>query len=309
MIESKIQADRLELMQTFIRIVEAGSLSAAAAQLGTTQPTVSRRLKALELLLGLRLLQRSTHSMTLTVDGERLLDMARELVAGWEALQSELTEGRDKTRGKLRVVAPHALGQDQLMSPLVDYLRRYPDVAVEWRLNDRLPDFAAEDVDCAIHVGAVNDPSVVALLMAEVPRIVVAAPELITRQPLTEPDDLTALPWLALSTFYHRNVALQRMSDGEEKAFAITPRLATDSLYALRRAALDGLGVAIVSAWLVVDDISTGRLVHLVPEWRAAPLPTYLVYPASRLQPRRLRTFIDAMRDSMPHGAAGPQRF
>lgn len=309
MTESKIQADRLELMQTFIRIVEAGSLSAAAAQMGTTQPTVSRRLKALELSLGLRLLQRSTHSMTLTVDGERLLEMARELVAGWEALQSALTEGRDKTRGKLRVVAPHALGQDQLMAPLVDYLRRYPDVSVEWRLSDRLPDFAAEDVDCAIHVGAVNDPSVVALLIAEVPRIVVAAPELITRQQLTEPDDLMPLPWLALSTFYHRNVALQRMSDGKEKAFAITPRLATDSLYALRRAALDGLGAAIVSAWLVVDDISTGRLVHLVPEWRAAPLPTYLVYPASRLQPRRLRTFIDAVRDSMPQGAAGPQRF
>lgn len=307
MTEPTFQADRLDLMQTFIRIVEAGSLSAAAVQLGTTQPTVSRRLKALEQSLGLRLLQRSTHSMTLTVDGERFLEMARELVGGWLALQAELTEGRDTPRGRLRVVAPHALGQDQLMQPLADYLRRYPDVSVEWRLSDRLPDFAAEDVDCAIRVGAVDDPSVVAVLIAEVPRIVVAAPELITGHLPLEPAELVALPWLALNTFYQREVVLQREADGQRQAFTIAPRLATDSLYVIRRAALDGLGAGIASAWLVTDDLASGRLVHLAPAWRAAPLPVYLIYPASRLQPRRLRTFIDMVRAAMPQGEAGPQ--
>lgn len=308
MTETTLHADRLDLMRTFIRIVEAGSLSAAAVQLGTTQPTVSRRLKALEQSLGIRLIQRSTHSMKLTVDGERFLEMARELVTGWLAMQAELTEGRDTPRGRLRVVAPHALGQDQLMRPLADYLHRYPEVSVEWRLNDRLPDFAAEDVDCAIRVGAVNDPSVVALLIAEVPRIVVAAPALITGQTPLDPDDLVSMPWLALSTFYQREVVLRREADGEKKAFAIAPRLATDSLYALRRAALEGLGAAIVSAWLVTDDLSSGALVHLAPAWRAAPLPMYLIYPASRLQPRRLRTFIDIVREAMPRNESGPQR-
>ena len=308
MTETPLQADRLDLMQTFIRIVEAGSLSAAAVQLGTTQPTVSRRLKSLEQSVGIRLLQRSTHSMKLTVDGERVLEMARELVTGWFAMQAELTEGRDTPRGRLRVVAPHALGQDQLMKPLADYLHRYPDVSVEWRLSDRLPDFAAEDVDCALRVGAVNDPSVVALLMAEVPRIVVAAPGLLAGRRPQDPDELTSLPWLSLSTFYQREVVLHHEADGQEKAFAIAPRLATDSLYALRRAALEGLGAAIVSAWLVEDDLSNGHLIHLAPAWRAAPLPMYLIYPASRLQPRRLRTFIDIVREAMPRDATGPQR-
>lgn len=246
--------------------------------------------------------------MKLTVEGERFLEMARELVAGWSTLQAELTEGRDSPRGRLRIVAPHALGQEQLMEPLANYLRRYPDVSVEWRLNDRLPDFAAEDVDCAIRVGTVNDPSVVALLIAEIPRIVVAAPELIAHKPPEHPDELMDLPWLALTTFYQREVVLRRAADSQERSFAISPRFSTDSLYALRRAAIDGFGAAIVSAWLVSDDLQNGRLVHLTPQWRAAPLPMYLIYPASRLQPRRLRAFIDMVRNAMPRQDGALQR-
>lgn len=300
MTEPVFQADRLELMQTFIRIVEAGSLSAAAVQLGTTQPTVSRRLRSLEQAMQVQLLQRSTHSMKLTVDGERFLGMARELVANWLTMEAELSEGRHAPRGRLRVVVPHAFGQDQLMRPLADYLRRYPEVLIDWRLSDRMPDFAAEDVDCAIRVGGVDDPSVIALPLAMVPRIVAAAPSLLAGPTPRTPDELGALPWLALSTFYQREVRLQHVTDGREQAFAITPRLATDSLYALRRAALEGLGAGIVSAWMATQDLASGALVHLAPEWSAPPLPMHVVYPASRLQPRRLRAFIDLMREAMP---------
>ncbi|RYE90077.1 MAG: LysR family transcriptional regulator, partial [Myxococcales bacterium] len=165
-------ADRVALLETFVRIVEAGSLSAAAAQLGSTQPTVSRRLQALERSLGVRLLRRSTHGMTLTDEGARCHERARELLASWEALESEARGAGDEPAGLLRVVAPHAFGQEQLVAPLVDYLRRYPRMSVEWLLHDRTPDFSAEAVDCAIRVGEVSDPSVVALRIGDVPRIV-----------------------------------------------------------------------------------------------------------------------------------------
>ena len=103
--------DRFELMETFVRIVDAGTLSAAAAQLGTTQPTVSRRLQALERSLGVRLLRRSTHSMTLTEDGQRCLERARELLASWHAFEADLRGAGDEPEGTLRVIAPHAFGQ------------------------------------------------------------------------------------------------------------------------------------------------------------------------------------------------------
>lgn len=108
------------------------------------------------------------------------------------------------------------------------------------------------------------------------------------------------LPWLALSTFYRREVTLTQAPGGEAHTFGITPRLATDSLYALRSAALVGLGACIASAWIVDNDVRQGNLLHLVRKWHAAPLPVYLVYPYARFYPARLRLFLEAMRGAMP---------
>lgn len=293
--------DRIELLQTFIRIVEAGSLSAAAEQLGTTQPTVSRRLQALERTLGLKLLQRSTHVMKLTGDGERCFARARELLESWHAMEADLRGAKDEPRGTLRVLVPHAFGQDQLVTPLTEYLQRHPGVSVEWLLHDRRPDFIAEGIDCAVQVGAVDDPAVVALRLAEVPRIVVAAPGLWGKgPPPRHAQELHTLPWLALRTFYRDEVSLTCREGGEVHSFPIRPRLSTDSLYALRNVALAGLGAGIASHWLVKGDLEQKSLVHLAPSWEAAPLPVYLVYPQARFYPARLRLFIELMRKKMP---------
>lgn len=294
-------SDRIELMQTFIRIVESGSLSAAAAQLGTTQPTISRRLQTLEQRLGLKLILRTTHALKLTDDGERCYAQARQLLATWHALEDELTGASDDPVGTLRVRAPHAFGQDQLIAPLVDYLRRYPRLNIEWMLNDRTPDFMAENVDCAIQVGAPTDPSVVAILLAEVPRIVVASPGLLARHPpIEQVEQLRDLPWLALTSFYRNEVALQKIDDGQPVNLAITPRLSSDSLYAVRKAALAGMGAAIVSSWVVQQDLAEGRLIQLTPQWQAPPLPIWLTYPWASYYPARLQHFFTMIKAVMP---------
>jgi DNA-binding transcriptional LysR family regulator len=294
-------ADRIALMQTFVRIVEAGSLSAAAAQLGATQPTVSRRLQALEQALGVRLLQRSTHAMKLTEDGERCFEGAKALLGSWAAFESGVRGERERPEGTLRVIAPHALGQEQLIAPLVAWLRRHPGVAVEWNLRDETQGLIAEGIDCAIQVGEVSDPALVAVKLSQVQRIVVGAPALTAgaRAP-KDPAALAQLPWLALRTYYRNEVSLARIATGERRRFAIRPRLATDSLFALRSAALAGLGACLMSTWLAADDLAHGRLLHLAPQWRAAPLPVYLVYPHARFYPARLRRFVEAMREAMP---------
>ncbi|EHP38186.1 LysR family transcriptional regulator [Cupriavidus basilensis OR16] len=259
-------ADRIELMQTFVRIVEAGSLSAAATQMGTTQPTISRRLQSLERSLGLRLLQRSTHAMKLTEDGERCYGRAKELVAGWEAFEADLRGAGDEPEGTLRVVVPHAFGQQQLVGPLAEFLRRHPRVSVEWLLHDRTPDFIAEGIDCAIHVGEVSDPSLIAIRLGEVPRIVVAAPSVLEGAAMpSHPNELARLPWLSLRAFYRNEVSLTHAVTGESQRLSFRPRVGTDSLYALRSAAAMGLGVCVASAWLLADDIAAERLLHLVP--------------------------------------------
>lgn len=298
---SAVSSDRLELLSTFVQIVDRGSLSAAATQMRTTQPTISRRLQSLERLLGVRLLHRSTHAMKLTEDGERLVEHARELTKTWQAFMSEIQGDDDDPEGMLRVVVPHAFGQQLLVTPVADYLARYPRVSVEWLLHDRRPDFIAEGIDCAIQVGEVTDLGVVAIKLSEVPRIVVAAPSVLDHQPTpVHARELAALPWLTLRTFYRTEIMLAHVSNGESCRVPLRPRFATDSLYALRSAALLGMGVCVGSTWLLSEDLVQGRLVQLVPEWQAAALPVYLTYPQARLQSPKLKRFIEAMRFQWP---------
>lgn len=293
--------DRISLLATFVRIVEAGSLSAAAAQLGTTQPTISRRLQALELALGLRLMRRSTHEMTLTPEGERCLAHARGLIETWQRLSADLRGARDEPEGMLRVVVPHAFGQEHLLAPLQRYLERYPQVSVEWLLHDIRPDFIAQGIDCAIELGRVEDPSLVAWPLAAVPRIVVASPALLGDAPVpAHPAALESWPWLAFRPYYRDEVALT-CRNGAHHSFAIRPRLSTDNLYVLRNVARAGLGAAIASGWLARPDIAAGRLIQIVPDWEAAPLAVSMVYPYARFYPARLRRFVEIMRAMVPH--------
>lgn len=307
---SVVAGDRLDLMQTFVRIVEAGSLSSAAAQLNTTQPTVSRRLQALERLLGLRLLQRSTRAMRLTEDGERCFERAKALLENWEALNADLRGVGVEPQGSLRVLAPHAFGQEQFVRPLAMFLRDNPMVHVEWLLRDDVHDLIGEGIDCALHVGEVRDPNLVAIKLVDVPRIVVASPAGLKDAPvLQHARDLAGLPWMALRTYYRNEVVLTHALSGETCSFPIQPRLSTDSLYALRHAAVLGTGACIVSAWMVADDLAAGRLVRLATQWHAAPLPLYLIYPYARFYPARLLRFVATMREAAPavlRGAVSP---
>jgi len=294
-------SDRIELVETFVCIIEAGSLSAAANRLGTSQPTVSRRLQLLERWLGLKLIQRSTHAMKMTEDGERFFAHAQELLESWTAMEEDLRGATKAPFGALRVVVPHAFGQEQLIEPLLEFLKRYPKVSVEWLLHQRNPDFIADAVDCEIRLGVVEEPGLVALHLAEVPRIVVAAPSLCGKDAQTiSIDKLQAMPWIALGIFYKDEVVLTRDHETDTCQFPIKPRLCTDSVYATRQAALAGFGATLISAWIVADDIAQGRLIQLVPEWHGFSLPVYMVYPYARFYPAKLRRFIDLMRKKLP---------
>jgi len=293
--------DRVELMRTFVRIIEAGSLSAAAVRMKTTQATISRRLQSLETLLGTKLLLRSTHAMKLTDDGERCYQHAKKVIDAWLALEEELHGAEEDPVGVLKVRAPHAFGQQQLLTPLVSFLQRYPGLAVEWMLNDKTVDFLSDDIDCAIRVGGEVDVTTVSVLLAEVPRCIVAAPELLARYPqISHPVQMSAMPWIAVSTFYRHEIVVTQADTGERSVVAIQPRLSTDSLYVARNTALAGLGLALVSSWTVEEELAGGQLVEVLPHWQAAALPVHLVYPWARYYPTRLRTFLALMREVMP---------
>jgi DNA-binding transcriptional LysR family regulator len=177
---------------------------------------------------------------------------------------------------------------------------------VEWLLHDRAADFITHGIDCAIEVGDVHDPSLVAIHLAEVPRMTVAAPALLQGRPLPQhPADLAAWPWIAIPSFYRREITLAHHRTGERRHVAFRPQLVTDSLYALRNAAIEGVGVAVGSSWILAEDVAAGRLVQLLPEWLPDSLPVSLLYPYASFYPARLRHFIDTMKEAMPAAVRG----
>lgn len=299
----KIAFDRIELIETFIAIVDSGNLSAAARLLNTTQPTISRRLQLLESYLGLNLIKRTTHTLSLTPDGERSYERYKALLATWHNVESDLMQAKEEPQGILRVLAPHAFGQEQLIGPLADYLAKYNQVSVEWNLHDdrAFHDFIGEGIDCAIQVGEITYPDMVAVPLGFIERIVIASPKCLANYPKVEKvTDLANFPWVALTTFYQTHISLAHSETNEEAVLRFLPKLRTDNLYAMKNAILSGMGIGVGSRWVMNDALDKGDLVHLLPDWQATPLPVHLVYPYAKFYPARLRCFVEAMKQVLP---------
>ncbi|MEM8646599.1 MAG: LysR family transcriptional regulator, partial [Pseudomonadota bacterium] len=225
--------DRLALLETFIRIAERGSLSEAARDLGTSQPSVSRQLAALEARLGVALARRTTHDVTLTTDGLALLRDARRMLQEWEAIEERHAEDQD-LKGTVRVIAPVALGQGLLVRAASQFLKDNPGVEIDWRLRDETIRFAEEGCDCWLKVGRVPDDTLVVRELARVERLVVGAPECCDRH---EGAALADLPWLALGPFEGNRIELFEREGARPEVFAVRPKLASDNIFAVYEAA------------------------------------------------------------------------
>ncbi len=286
--------DRLTLLESFIRISDRGSISAAARDLGLSQASASRQLKELETRLGTQLIRRTTHSLALTQSGQALLRDARELLAGWENLQERHSEGDQAVRGPLKVVAPVALGQLQLADIALDFQLRYPQVSLTWELEDQPIRFAEVGCDCWIKVGPVPDDTLIVRELGRVERMLVASPALVGARSFAKPDELSSLPFAALTAFEGTRIPL---TSRRGRRHELTPRvaIATNNIFALQRAALKGVGVAVLPRWFVQKELDEGRLLDILPKWRAAKLTINAAFLPARRQPQRLSLFLAAL--------------
>lgn len=286
--------DRLTLLETFVRISDRGSISAAGRDLGLSQASASRQLKELESRLGTQLIRRTTHSLALTQSGQALLRDARALLAGWDSLQERHSEGDRAVRGPLKVVAPVALGQLQLADIALDFQILYPGVSLTWELEDQAIRFAEVGCDCWIKVGPVPDDSLIVRELGSVERMLVASPGLVGERRFAKPDEISDLPFAALSAFEGGRIPLTSSRGRRQE---LTPRVAvaTNNIFALQRAALKGVGVAVLPRWFVQKELDEGRLLDILPNWRAARLTINAAFLPAREQPKRLSLFLAAL--------------
>ncbi len=280
--------DRFSLMQSYVRAVETGSFSAVARELGTSQPTISKNIAALEDHLGVRLLHRSTRKMSLTSEGESFYAECRRILDAVAEAESN-ARGEKASAGLLRVCCPPALARHRVMPLIKPFVERHPGICIDLQFSNRDPDLIEEGIDVAFRIGDLKDSSYRARLVANYALCCAAAPSyLAARGTPATPADLIG----------HNCVVLATSRAGTVWTFAdqaVRPQgnLRVDSHEGLRVAALSGLGIVIAPTWLFADELHDGRLQCLLQDWPIAAMPVHLVYPAKRFLPTRTRAFID----------------
>jgi len=270
---------RLEDLEIFVRAADAGNLSAAARMLDCSPAVASAALARLEEALGQRLLVRSTRHAKLSVAGERYLPFAREALQAIEAGRAKLAGTQPSLTGRLQISAPSDFGRHLLRTWLDEFQERHPALELRLHVGDRLSDLFREPVDVAIRYGTIHDADLVALaLLPSIRRVAVAAPAYLARNPgLASPQELIHHACL-LYTVGERVNNRWSFTQGDHTEFVTVQgsRVADDG-DVVRKWAIDAHGVACLS-WLdVAADISSGCLVHLLPDWLGEIVPLHFV--------------------------------
>lgn len=288
--------DDLALLRAFVGIVESGSISAGARRMKMSQPTLSRHLRDLEARCGATLLQRDTHGMCLTQTGRNLLADAEAMLAHAEDATQRLREDQDILSGHLRLFATIDCGQSVVTRLVSRFLQTHPKVTASLALTNRPLHMIREGCDVGILPGTITDESVVARPAGMIGLHLAAAPSLVDGRPaVKKPSDLKAWPWVALAgtQFWSAKEIKLFGRNGNEQALRISPILISEGVTSIREAVRDGLGVAVLPDWLIREDLLAGKLVRVLPGWRARDLPIHVVYAGQRLLPARVRAFID----------------
>lgn len=286
----------LNLLRTFVAIVDCGSISAGARSLRVSQPALSRQLRTLEDRCGMALLRRDTHQMSLTEGGLRLLEDARTLLAQAAAADRRLHEQHTSLSGHLRLFATMDCGQFGVTRLISAFLQQHPQVTASLSLSNRPLHMIQEGADVGVLPGRITDESVVARRAGAITLHLAAAPALIKKHALPRHlQDLATWPWLSLegSQFWSSREITLHGPGGALQTQGFSPVFTSEGVTSLREAARSGLGVSLLPSWLLEEDLRNGTLVRLLPAWQASPLPVHVVYAGHRLLPLRVSAFID----------------
>lgn len=287
--------DDLAAMRVFVRVVEAGGLSAAGRAMGLAPSSVSRRISELENMLGVKLLRRTTRKLSLTEVGETYYERTRAIVRSVEEANLAVTQERAGPSGILRIAAPASIARLHIVTAVAAFQMQYPAVRVVMRVADRMVDIVDEGLDVAIRVGRLEDSSLIASKVGEARRLLCGSPLYVKRMGMPErPGDLAN--HAALTFRSHPGTNLWRFRKGNKtiEVRATGPFFADDG-ETLIAAACAGIGLILVPEWLVGEEISNGRLVEVLKNYSPDPAvtPLYAVYAPGPYTAPKVRMFVD----------------
>jgi len=289
-------------LRVFVRVMDRGSFSAAAKDLGLTPSAVSKLVSRLEDRLGVRLLERSTRRLALTPEGEAFLARARRIVADIEEAEAEVARVRGAPRGRLHINSGTAFGLHQLAPALADFLARYPEIDIELSITDRLVDLVEEQADIAVRSGHIPKGPFTQRRIADLERVICAAPAYLRRRgtprsaaDLRDHDCIVVSgPGLNRWPFKTRGGAVDIID--------VRPRVSTDDAEAAVRLAIEGAGITRLSDVMVGGPLQAGELVPLLTDiHHVQPFPLAAIYPAGRQRLPRVAVFIEFVVERFGH--------
>ena len=285
--------DRLHAMETFVQIVDKGSLTAAADALDTSLPSVVRVLASLERHLQVRLLNRTTRRMHLTDEGARFLERCRAILSQVREAEAALGSRGGEPQGKLAITAPVVFGR-RYITPIVNaFVRRYPKVNIDLLLVDRFTNLVEEGLDVAVRVGELPDSSLVAVPVGQARRVICASPDYLRRQGKPRvPQDVAAHRCVRFTGVAPRDEWDFRMGR-REVAIPITSVISCNQIDSALQACIDGLGLGMFFSYQVASHRKAGELKYVLEKFEAEPRPIQVIFPHSKLLSAKVRTFVD----------------
>jgi DNA-binding transcriptional LysR family regulator len=290
-------------MTVFHRVAQAGSFTQAAEELHLSKSVVSEHVRELEQDLGLRLLNRSTRSVSLTQEGFRLADAAAKMLQVVESTLGELEQGRARPSGLIRVTASHNFISIYLAAAMLRFRELHPNVEVEIDAADSITNIMETGHDVAFRIGWLKSSDLHALRICDFAMIPCAAPKHFERfGPVTSPLDMVMRPWVALTIMSDFDRVALSAKDGDDVTIPISPSIRTNSGLTARQIVLGGDCIGLLPDYAVRDDIAAGRLVRLLPDWSHRPGEIAAIYAHKKSMSPRLRAFLDFLRvDARAH--------
>lgn len=275
-----------------VQVVQAGSLSAAARQLGVPTSTISTRLARLERRVGVTLLQRTTRRLALTEAGQTYYAQAALGLGYLQAAEDALDANRQQVQGRLKVTAPADLGDALLAGIVANMQMQYPAVQLELWLTDRYVDLVAEGVDVAIRTGNLPDSSLIAKGLGRIQWALFASPSYLqTAAALTHPSQLSQHRCIQFTPLSRQVWELRR--GAQSVRLPLADETQVNSIGVVRALVEQGRGVGMLPTYLCQTAVQAQQLVHVLPEWWGPANPLHLVTPNQRFMPAKLRAFID----------------
>ncbi len=285
--------DKLSAMATFVRIVERGSLTAAAEALDTSLPSVVRTLASLERHLGVRLLNRTTRRIHLTDEGRQYLEHCRVILAAVDESEVTLASRKAEPQGRLAITASVLFGRRHVVPIVSEFIARHPGVYVDLLLLDRVVNLIEEGLDVGVRIGRLADSSLVAIPVGHVRRVICASPRYLRRHRTPRaPQELRV----------HRCISFTAVTPGNEwhfsvggrdQAIPITRVMSCNQVDAAIEACVNGLGLGMFLSYQVAPYRASRTLRYVLEDFEPPPLPVQLVYPHSKLLSTTVRAFVD----------------